>query len=67
MLVERVAVRGRSCQCAKNAFVATQEEAILCIVGQVERGVVTALLACIAGKYEEKHKGCNISVLATGC
>ena len=50
MLVERVAVRGRSCQCAKNAFIATQEEAILCIVGQVERGVGTAFLASLARK-----------------
>ena len=50
MLVERIAVRGKSCRCAKNAFIATQEEAILRIVGSIGRGVGTALLASLARK-----------------
>ena len=39
----------------KNVVVATREHTILRIVKQVERGVVTAFLACIARKLK-KHK-----------
>ena len=51
----------------KNVVIATREHAILRIVKQVERGVVTALLACIARKYQEKQKDCNMFVSGTGC